>query len=47
MTVIDPLLCPPALCADAHLIIMNDDQLTRIPAQSLREHVAHLAMKSA
>ena len=30
-----------------HLIIMKDGQLTRIPAQSLREQVAPVAKKSA
>lgn len=30
-----------------HLIVVKDGQLTRIPAQSLSEQVAHVTKKSA
>ncbi|MFA6960027.1 MAG: hypothetical protein WC205_04655 [Opitutaceae bacterium] len=36
-----------AISTDTHLIVMKDGHLTRIPAQSLRERVAHGAKKSA
>ncbi len=36
-----------AISTDTHLIVMKDGQLTRIPAQALREQVASIAKKSA